>query len=174
MERQRPRLSLVVAVDQNGGIGFQGQLLARVRGDLRHFRTLTEGKTVILGSKTLATFPGGKPLKNRRHIILSRRADFAVEGAEVAHSAEEALSLLRDGEEAFVIGGASVYSLLLPYVETAVVSRFEASFPADAFFPDLGRDPAWELVSVGEKQVSEAGDEPAGMVWRILTYRRLR
>ena len=76
-------MNLVVAVDKEWGIGYKGGLLAAVKADLAHFRELTVGKTVILGSTTLATFPGGRPLKNRKNIILSRRADFRPEGALV-------------------------------------------------------------------------------------------
>ena len=97
-------LEAIVAVDRGWGIGNKGELLCRVRDDLKNFRAVTSGKTVILGSKTLATFPNGQPLKNRRNIILSRRPEYKVEGAEVAHSLDEALSMIADGENAIMIG----------------------------------------------------------------------
>lgn len=166
------QLSLVVAVDQNWAIGYEGNLLARVSDDLKNFRTYTTGKTVILGSKTLATFPGGKPLKNRRNIVLSRRPDYAPEGVEVARSVEEALALLSEDEEAVVIGGETVYRQFLPYCEEAVVSKFDAAFPYDAMFPNLDDDPAWEIAQVGEERVAADTDSHPGMPWRIVTYRR--
>lgn len=165
-------LSAIVAVDQNWAIGHQGSLLARVSDDLKNFRAYTTGKTVILGSKTLATFPGGKPLKNRRNIVLSRRPDFAPEGAEVARSVEDALSLLSEDEEAVVIGGETVYRQFLPHCHEAVVSKFDASFPHDAVFPDLDADPAWEIAEVGEERTAAETDSHPGMTWRIVTYRR--
>lgn len=165
-------LSTIVAVDQNWAIGYQGNLLARVSDDLKNFRAYTTGKTVILGSKTLATFPGGKPLKNRRNIVLSRRPDYAPEGAEVAHSVEEALALLSEDEEAVVIGGETVYRQFLPYCGKAVVSQFDAAFPHDALFPDLDADPAWEMAEMGEERIAAETDSHPGMAWRIVTYRR--
>ncbi len=166
------KLSAIVAVDQNWGIGYQGNLLARVSDDLKNFRVYTTGKTVILGSKTLATFPGGKPLKNRRNIVLSRRPDFAPEGAEVARSVEDALALLSDDEEAVVIGGETVYRQLLPYCNEVVVSRFDASFSYDAVFPNLDADPAWRIAEIGEARIAMDTDSHPGMTWRIVTYRR--
>ncbi len=165
-------LSAIVAVDNNWAIGLNGELLARISGDLRHFRAYTTGKTVILGSKTLATFPGGRPLKNRRNIVLSRRPDFAPEGAEVARSVEEVLSLLDDGEDAVVIGGESVYRQLLPFCREVAVTRFDVSLPHDAIFPDLDADPAWEIAAVGEPAVAEETDSHPGIAWRVIVYRR--
>ena len=80
-------MKLIVAVDNNWGIGYRGELLCRISADLKNFREETLGKTVILGSKTLSTFPGGRPLKNRRNIILSRNKELSIENAELAHSA---------------------------------------------------------------------------------------
>ncbi len=167
-------MKLIVAVDRGWGIGYRGELLAHVRADLRNFARLTTGHTVILGSKTLATFPGGRPLKNRLNIILSRRADYAPEGAAVAHSEAELLDMVKGIEgDIFVIGGASVYSLLLPYCHTAYVTKFEKTYTADATFPDLDADPAWECVSVGEAQQSDGEtDSEGGLTFRFCEYKR--
>ena len=165
-------MELIVAVDRGWGIGNKGELLCRVKGDLQSFRALSTGKTVILGSKTLATFPGGRPLKNRRNLILSRRPDYVVEGAEVAHSVEELLSLLSPEETAVVIGGESVYRLLLPYCQTAYVTKFDGDFEKDAFFPNLDLDPAWRLTDVSEPRVAEDTDSHPGMLWRLCRYER--
>ncbi|MBQ9079894.1 MAG: dihydrofolate reductase [Clostridia bacterium] len=168
-------MKLIVAVDENWGIGYCGELLAHVRADLKNFAALTTGHTVILGSKTLSTFPGGRPLKNRTNIILSRRADYAPEGAAVAHSVEELLDIIKTlpEDDCFVIGGASVYELLLPYCNVAYVTKFKKTYTADAYFPDLDADPSWECVSVGKEQISDAAtDSEGGLEFCFCEYRR--
>ena len=109
-------MKLIVAVDKEWGIGYNGELLARVRADLQNFRKETEGRVVVLGSKTLATFPGGRPLKNRTNIVLSRNPDYAPEGALVAHSIDELLAIVGEYESdnVCIIGGETVYTQLLP------------------------------------------------------------
>ena len=168
-------MQLVVAVDNAWGIGNAGALLAHVRADMKNFRALTAGKTVILGSKTLATFPGGNPLPKRRNIILSRRPGFVVPGAEVVRGVPELLDLLSgDTEDAVVIGGASVYAELLPYCTEAFVTRFDKTFVSDAFFPDLDADPAWERVQTGEWCYADPEtDTPSDMRYRFETHRRI-
>lgn len=163
------KLEAIVAVDRGWGIGNKGELLCRVRDDLKNFRLVTSGKTVIFGSKTLATFPNGQPLKNRRNIILSRREDYKVEGAEVAHSLGEALDLLGEDEKAVVIGGDSIYKLFLPYCERIYVTKFDIELPADAFFPNLDEN-GWKIENESEEFVSAPDDSPAGMKWKIVTY----
>ncbi len=163
-------MELVVAVDRGWGIGNKGELLCRVSDDLKNFRAVTTGKTVILGSKTLSTFPGGRPLKNRRNIIMSRRPDYVVEGAEVAHSPKELLSMLGEDENAVVIGGESIYRLLLPYCDTAIVSKFDIELSADAFFPNLDNDPEWTVSDISEEFVAAETDSHPGMKWKILKY----
>ena len=169
---KKTNLSAIVAVDASWGIGYEGNLLCRISDDLKNFRAYTTGKTVILGSKTLATFPGGRPLKNRRNIVLSRRPDFAPEGAEVARSVEEALALLAEDEEAVVIGGETVYRQFLPYCDTAVISKFDIDLPADAVFPNLDADPDWEVAEEGDPRTASETDSHPGLSWRIVTYKR--
>ena len=157
-------MNLIVAVDQNWAIGKDGDQLVYLKEDLKRFRTLTSGHTVILGRKTLATFPGGRPLKNRRNLILSRNPHFQVEGAEVFSSVEE-LVQQADGD-AFVIGGASVYEQLLPYCDTAYITKIHAGFPADTYFPDLDKSEAWEIIEESESL------EQDGIAYHYVTYRR--
>ena len=147
----------IVNVDQNWAIGNKGDLLVNIPADMKMFRAATTGKTVIYGRKTLATFPGGKPLPKRENIILSRNPDFTVEGAVVVHSVEELLELqkTRCEEEWAVIGGDSVYRLLLPYCDTVLVTKTERTSEADTWFPNLDQDPEWKCVSVGEDQEYE-------------------
>ena len=158
-------MELIVNVTENWGIGYRDGLLVRISADLRRFRALTEGKTVILGRKTLETFPGGRPLKNRRNLILSANPDFCAEGAEVVRSLDELRAALRPDEEAAVIGGASVYGLLLPYCETAHVTKTLTELPADRFFPNLDADENWEKTE--ESEIFEEN----GIRFRYVTYR---
>ena len=157
-------MNLIVAVDQNWAIGKDGDQLVYLKEDLKRFRTLTSGHTVILGRKTLATFPGGRPLKNRRNLILSRNPQFQAEGAEVFSSVEELVQ--RADGDAFVIGGASVYEQLLPYCDTAYITKIHAAFPADTYFPDLDKSEEWEVVEESESL------EQDGIAYHYVTYRR--
>lgn len=169
-------MKLVVAVDNEWGIGNKGELLARVRADLRYFQSLTKGNVVILGSKTLSTFPGGRVLKDRTNIVLSRNTDYSPEGAIMVRSLDELFERLRgfDSDSIYVIGGAQIYSQLLPYCDTAYVTKFEKSFEKDAFFDNLDASDEWELVAVGEPQKTnpETDTEP-DMTFRFCTYKRV-
>ena len=114
-------MNLIAAVDLNWAIGRDGDQLCYIPADLKRFQALTTGHPVILGRKTLATFPGGRPLKNRRNLILSRDSAFAPEGAEVFRSLE-ALRAAAPADS-FVIGGASVYAALLDWCDTAYITK---------------------------------------------------
>jgi len=147
-------MKLIAAVDKNWAIGFKGKLLASIRADQMNFKKLTLGKIVVLGRKTLETFPGGRPLVQRRNIILSRNPAFTVKDAEVVHSKEELLKLIKevDSDDVFIIGGESLYREFLPLCDTAIITKINYSYEADAFFPDLDKDEEWECVEVGEEQ----------------------
>ncbi len=159
----------VVAVDKNWGIGKEGNLLFHISEDLKNFRRLTEGKTVILGRKTLATFPKGAPLKNRRNIILSRDESYSVEGAEVARSVEEVTELLKNEntDNVVVIGGESIYKQMLHLCDMAVVTKIDsAAEKSDKFFPNLDEDENWYLAE--ESEVKEEN----GVSFKFCTYKR--
>jgi len=160
-------LEAIVAVYADWGIGANGTQSVVVRADRRHFREVTGGAAVLVGRKTLADFPGGRPLKNRKNIILSRTCG-PVEGAVVARSAEEALAAAGEGERTFVIGGESVYRALFPHLDRVFVTKLRCRPHSDAFFPDLDADPAWRIAEAGEEQ------EEDGIAYRFLTYVRLR
>ena len=138
-------MNLIVAVDNNWGIGYKGDLLARVSTDLKNFRKVTGGKTVVYGSNTLATFPGGKVLPNRTNIVLNWDPDYAPEGAVVVHSLDELFEELKkyDTNDVFVIGGASVYNQLLPYCSKAYVTKFLKTFESDVCIPNLDKAEEW-------------------------------
>ncbi len=157
-------MNVIVAVDRNWAIGRDGDQLIYLPEDLKRFKALTTGHPVVLGRKTLATFPGGRPLKGRRNLILSRDPAFAPEGAEVFRDLETLLAAAP--EDSFVIGGASVYAALLDRCDTAYVTKIEQSFPgADCFFPDLDARPDWRV----EEEGPELEDQ--GVRFRYVTYR---
>lgn len=142
-------MNLIVAVDSNWAIGNKDKLLISIPNDHKHFREETTGKVVILGRKTLQTFPQGLPLKNRTNIILSRNQDYSVKDAVVVHSLEELLKELQqyDSEDMYVIGGESIYRQLLPYCDTAHVTKIDHAYQADTHFPNLDQDPEWEITA---------------------------
>lgn len=156
-------MQAIVCVSENWGIGYDGQLLFHLSADLKRFRSLTLGKTVLLGSRTLATFPEGKPLPDRRCVVLTRGSD-DVPGAETASTLESALALA--GDDAIVIGGASVYALLLPHCERVMVTKVCAAPEADSFFPNLDAHPDWRVESESEPM------EENGLTFRFIDYVR--
>ena len=141
-------MQAIVAVSQSWGIGKGGDLLFRLPSDLRRFKSITTGHTVIMGRKTLDSLPGGKGLPHRRNLVLSRQSDFAPDRAEVIHSVEDILKTAED--DTFVIGGQQVYEQLLPYCARVYVTKVLADPEADAFFPDLDKLPEWKVASTGE------------------------
>lgn len=141
-------MQAIVAVSQSWGIGKGGDLLFRLPSDLRRFKAMTTGHTVIMGRKTLDSLPGGKGLPHRRNLVLSRQSDFAPDRAEVIHSVEDILKTAED--DAFVIGGQQVYEQLLPYCARVYVTKVLSDPEADAFFPDLDKLPGWKVASAGE------------------------
>ena len=141
-------MQAIVAVSQSWGIGKGGDLLFRLPSDLRRFKAMTTGHTVIMGRKTLDSLPGGKGLPHRRNLVLSRQSDFAPDRAEVLHSVEDILKTAED--DAFVIGGQQVYEQLLPYCARVHVTKVLSDPEADAFFPDLDKLPGWKVASAGE------------------------
>ena len=157
-------MNAIVVVDQNWAIGFGGDQLFYIPADLKHFKELTTGHPVILGRKTLATFPGGRPLKGRPNLILSRNPDFAPEGAQVYPDLDSLLAAAP--EDSFVIGGESVYRALLPHCSVAHVTKVDASFEADTWFPDLDKDPNWYIDETSKDMEHE------GLIFRYVTYRR--
>ena len=157
-------MKLIVAVDQNWAIGKDGDQLVYLSTDLRRFKEITMGHPIILGRKTLATFPGGRPLKGRRNLILSRTPGFQAEGAEVFGDLESLKAAAP--ADAVVVGGGSVYRALLSWCDTAYVTRIEAEYPADTWFPNLDQDPEWTVLW------ESASLEEKGISFRYVTYGR--
>jgi dihydrofolate reductase len=147
-------MNLIVAVDKNWAIGLNNKLLISIPADMRFFRDETSNKVVIMGRKTLETFPGGQPLKNRTNIIITRDKDFTVKDAIVVHSVEEALAEADKykSEDVYVIGGATIYEQMLPYCNVAHVTKIDFAYEADTYFPNLDLLPEWKITQESEEQ----------------------
>ena len=147
-------MNIIVAADQNWAIGKDNKLLISIPADMKFFRTTTTGKVVVMGRKTLESFPGGQPLKKRTNIVLIRDKHYKVKDAIVVHSIEEVLEELKkyDSEDVYVIGGDSIYSQMLPYCDTAHVTKIDFAYEADSWFPNLDEDPEWKIAEESEEQ----------------------
>ena len=173
-------MNIIVAADKNWAIGKDNGLLWHLPQDMKFFRETTTGHAVIMGRKTLDSFPGGRALRNRINIVITREPEFSRDGVIAVHSREEALelvaSMIKDGRELilkdkegnvtgvkteftsddfYVIGGESIYRMLLDDCDRAYVTRVDAEYEADTWFPDLDADPAWELTARGETMEHE-------------------
>ena len=160
-------MNAIVAVDANWAIGYEGELLFSLPTDMRRFRSLTMGGTMILGRKTLESFPGGKPLPKRRNIVISRNESLVVEGAEVVPTPDAALALAENtpDDQIWVIGGGSVYTVLLSRCKRVYLTKTENAAPAaDTFFPNLDKLPGWEVESVGDPITEN------GVTYRFIDY----
>lgn len=162
-------MKLIVAVDRNWNIGNKGNLLFRLPLDMKFFRTETTGKVVVMGRKTLESFPNSKPLKNRVNIVLSRDPEYSVENAVVVPDVEALKEALKeyDTNDVYVIGGEAIYRLLLPLCDTAVITHVDAAAEeADKKFPELSEE-EWKL----EKIIDEAEDNGYCVKW--CEYKRI-
>lgn len=144
----------ILSADKNWGIGYKGDLLVRIPNDMKMFRTLTTGNVIVMGRKTLESFPNGQPLPKRVNIVMSHNTDYQAKGCVVVHNTEELLEELKkyQDKQAYVVGGESVYRELLPYCEEAYVTRIDYTYQADRFFPNLDREDGWELYEEGEEE----------------------
>ena len=147
-------MNLIVAVDKIWGIGYQNNLLVRIPADQRFFRETTTGNVVIMGRKTLESFPGGQPLKNRTNIVITKDKNYQVKDAIVVNSIEEAMSKVEGvpTENIYVIGGASIYEQMLPLCDTAHVTKIDYAYQADTFFPNLDDMEEWQITGESEEQ----------------------
>ncbi len=161
-------MNMIAAADRNWAIGFQNKLLVSIPSDMKSFRETTSGKVVVMGRKTLESFPNGLPLKNRTNIVLTTNIEYQVKDAVFVHSEEELLEELKkyDSDEIFVIGGESIYKQLLPHCDTAYITRIDHIFQADTYFPDLDADGDWELTEESEEQTC------FDLEYRFTKYRR--
>ena len=146
-------MNIIVAADKNWAIGKDNKLLVSIPADMKFFRETTKGNIVVMGRKTLESFPQGQPLQKRVNIVISKNPDYQVKGADVVHSVEEAIEECKkyDGE-IYVIGGESIYRSMLPYCDTALVTKIDHAYAADTYFPNLDEDAEWELTGETEEQ----------------------
>lgn len=147
-------MKAILAADKNWGIGYNNHLLVSIPSDMKFFRQTTTGKVVVMGRKTLESFPNGMPLKNRTNIVLSGNQNYQVKDAVVVHSEDELMEELEkyDTDDIFVVGGESVYRMMLPHCDTVYVTKIDRAFQADTFFPDLDEMDEWVMTEESEEQ----------------------
>lgn len=159
-------ISIIVAIAQNLAIGKDNRLLWHLPADLKHFKQLTTGQTVIMGERTFLSLPH-RPLPNRRNIVITDKPDLQIEGCEMAHSIDEAARLCLPDEENFVIGGGSIYRQFMPIADTLHITWVYNDFEADTFFPAIDEN-EWGIVAQSERQ----HDEASGLDFAFVTYKR--
>jgi dihydrofolate reductase len=147
-------MNLIVAVDKNWAIGRNNKLLVSIPADMKFFRETTTGKVVVMGRRTLESFPGGKPLKNRVNVVLTRDAAYKSDGAVVVHNMDELHAELAKyaSEDIYVIGGESIYRQLLDECDVAHITKIDFAYEADAWFPNLDELPQWQITADSEEQ----------------------
>ena len=147
-------MNLIVAVDSNWAIGKENKLLVSIPQDMKFFRETTKGKVVAMGRKTLESFPGGQPLKNRVNVVLTTDKNYKVKDTVIVHSVEEMAEELKkyDSEDIYVIGGESIDRQLRPYCTKAYGTKIDHAYDADTYFPDLDADPEWEMTKISDEQ----------------------
>ena len=147
-------MKAILAADKNWGIGYNNHLLVSIPSDMKFFRQTTTAKVVVMGRKTLESFPNGMPLKNRTNIVLTGNQNYQVKDAVVVHSEDELMEELEkyDTDDIFVIGGESVYRMMLPHCDTVYVTKIDRAFQADTFFPDLDEMDEWVMTEESEEQ----------------------
>jgi dihydrofolate reductase len=147
-------MNLIAAVDNNWAIGNRGSLLVRIPNDQKQFREMTLGKVIVMGRKTIETFPQQQPLASRVNIVLTRDKSFSRKDAVIVHSIEELLKELSkyDDNDVYVVGGESIYKQLLPYCKVAHITKIDYEYQADAYMPNLDEDPEWKKVGESDEQ----------------------
>ncbi|MEE1113829.1 MAG: dihydrofolate reductase [Eubacterium sp.] len=147
-------MKAILCADKNWAIGKDNRLLVSIPADMRFFRQTTSGHVVVMGRKTLESFPNGQPLKNRTNIVLTHNPDYKADGAIVVHSKSELLKELEkyDSDDVYVIGGSAIYSLLLPYCDTVYVTKVNFAYQADTWFTNLDLMPEWEMTDESEEE----------------------
>jgi len=159
-------LSIIVAIDENYSIGKNNQLPWHLPADLKYFKTVTSGHTIIMGRKTYESM--GKALPNRRNIVVSRQKDLHVADAELVHSLEEATKLCDSGEEAFIIGGSEIFKQALPLISCMYITRIQHQFDADTYLEGINWE-EWEEVSRDDREP----DEKNPYTYSFLKYQKV-
>ena len=160
-------MEAIVAVYSDWGIGAKGTQPVVLKADRVHFREVTAGAAVIVGRKTLEDFPGGKPLKGRHNIVVTRQA-LEIEGTQVVDGVEAAITAAQAHERCLVIGGASVYRQFFPFLDTVHITKIALAPVSDSFFPDLDADPHWRCTD------NRPWQEENGVKYQFCTYTRVK
>ena len=158
-------ISAVVVVDQNWGIGKNNQLLVHFPADLKRFKSITSGHTIIMGRKTFDSM--GRALPNRRNIVITRQPNLELPGAEITDSLNAALELCKNEEEVFIIGGAEIFKQALDVLNKIYLTKIRKSFEADTFFPEITSD-KWIEIESEEFQP----DEKTPFSYSFLTFEK--
>lgn len=147
-------MKMIAAVDKNWGIGNDNKLLVSIPADMKFFRETTMGHVIVMGRKTLESFPNAKPLPKRTNIVLTRDEKYEKEGAVIVHSTDELFEELKkyETDDVFVIGGESIYRQLEPFCNTAYITKIDYEYTADAHFPNLDVMDEWEVLEESEEQ----------------------
>ena len=162
------KICIIAAMGENREIGFRGKIPWRLPADFKHFKELTTGHPIIMGSKTFESI--GKPLPGRTNIVLARNLDYKADGCTVVHALDEALraaSEAEGNEEVFICGGGQIYALALPLADTLYLTKVRGAFEADTFFPALNEN-EWQIAASEQHQK----DEGNGFDFTFLTYQR--
>jgi len=163
-------VNLIVAIDENWAIGYKGDLLIRISGDLKYFKEKTLNQNVVMGQVTFESLPGKKPLKSRTNIVLTLDKNFYAEGISICYNIQQVLDLaLKSEKETFIIGGESVYKQFIPYCQKAYITKIFHKFEADKFIPDFVNTPDWAQVEQSEVFINEDG-----LKYQFLLYKKLR
>lgn len=147
-------MNLIAAVDKNWAIGMNNKLLVSIPDDMKFFRQTTTGKVVVMGRKTLESFPNQKPLKNRTNIVLTSDRGYRADGAIIVHDMDELHEELKkyDSSDVYVIGGESIYRQLVDECDVAHITKIDFAYAADAYFPNLDEKPEWKITADSEEQ----------------------
>lgn len=147
-------MNLIAAVDKNWAIGLNNKLLVSIPEDMKFFRQTTTGKVVVMGRKTLESFPNGQPLKNRTNIVLTTDRSYQVKDAVMVYSLDELFEELKKypSEDVYVIGGESIYRQLVDYCDVAHITKIEYAYEADSWFPNLDEMEEWEVTADSDEQ----------------------
>lgn len=147
-------MNLIAAVDKNWAIGLHNKLLVSIPMDMKFFRETTTGKVVVMGRKTLESFPNGMPLKNRVNIVLTSDKSYQVKDTIIVHDDKELHEELKKypSQDIYVIGGESVYRQLVDECDVAHITKIDYAYEADAYFPNLDEKPEWEITADSEEE----------------------
>ena len=163
-------MQAIVAVDKNWAIGYKNKLLVSIPADMKLFRSETTGKIIVMGRKTLESFPQSRPLPNRVNVVLTKDKDYKVKDAIVVNSIEECLEFLKkySNKDIFIIGGESIYRQFLNYIDTIHVTKIDYEYQADTYFPNLDKTNEWEITADSDEKTY------FDLTYRFLRYSRAK